>query len=129
MKSADRTLVDLAFALECLDNKTIPEQDQDRFYQAITSFYRYNFMTANIPTYEEMKSSGHLGLIKNDTMKSKINEYLIATEASTKIMESLGNTIQSNQIYYEKYIRSSADPETLNLSFRQDFKSMKKDEE
>ena len=105
------------------------QEDELIFNNAIRYFFQYNYSVPDLPTYQEMKSNGQLGLIYNLDLRNQLISFESTTISVNNIFDSMGNAIQSKLEIYDKYIRTGVDPETYEISFESDFKGMSSDEE
>ncbi|SIO01259.1 hypothetical protein [Algoriphagus halophilus] len=114
----------ISFALLCFDQKSIPKGEEVKFDLAIRQFYRFTYPALPMATYDEMKSSGKLDLIYNLEVRNQLNAFISLLESTELILGNAGQSIQNNLIYYDKYIRSETNAQSLNLSFSYDFEKM-----
>ncbi len=94
---------------------------------AMLWFPRTTYQIPAMLTYEEMKESGNLNLIYNVELRSALAELYSFLKQVESIYVKLGGNIESQFDIYGKYIRSTTDPQTLEITFDYDFKAMSKD--
>ena len=110
-------------------NKDIKELDNlEVFYEAYDN-YGYKPFTWYKSTIDEIKNSGSLKLIKNDSLRKQINQYYALTdhldqdfindsETATSLRTSLFNIVNTNYPNRKDLI------DTLNLSYKKSDKSI-----
>jgi hypothetical protein len=96
---------------------------------AILWFPRTTNQLPTMLTYEEMKGSGNLNLIRNILLRNELAEfysYLLQVEST---FERLSADTETQFTVYNKYLKAHTDPETLEITYSYDFDAMSRDEE
>ncbi|HAS59418.1 MAG TPA: hypothetical protein DCS64_13175, partial [Algoriphagus sp.] len=96
---------------------------------AIVWFPRTTNQLPTMLTYEEMKESGNLNLIRNIPLRNELAElysYLLQVEST---FGRLSEDTETQFTIYNKYLRAHTDPETLEITYSYDFDAISEDEE
>lgn len=100
-----------------------PKQRETVEY-ALLWFSRTTYQLPNMLTYEEMKESGDLNLIKDIDLRNKLAEFYSYILQVESIYLKLSRNIESQFDVYNTEIRSYTDPQTLEISFKYNIESM-----
>ena len=103
-----------------------PEEKKTVDY-AFLWFSRTTYQLPNMLTYEEMKESGDLYLIKKIDFRNKLAEFYSYLRQVETIYEKLSRDIESQFGVYNNGIRAYTNPETLSVSFSYQFSELSKD--
>lgn len=104
-------------------------QEQADFDNAMLRFPRFNYQTPDLSTLEEMKSNGDLNLIYNITLRKHIVDFNGYLYTVASIFDKLGEAVTNDLSYFDKFMRSYVNPETLNVTYKYDFNKMASDPE
>ena len=88
--------------------------------------------TYNLPhmlTYEEMKGSGRINLIYDQSLRTNLAEFYNYLSQIEAIYIRLGVDIEAQFAIYNRHITSTTDPESLDVKYNYNFKEMTKDQE
>jgi len=96
---------------------------------ALLWFPRTQYQLPDLLTYEEMKDSGLLGLIRDVEMRKELAQLHGLLQQVENIYDKLSTDIERQFEVYNRYIRPHTDPETLNISYTYDFEAMSSDQE
>lgn len=105
------------------------EEENNTIEYAILWLPRNTYEIPNMLTYEEMKGSGQLNLIRDIEIREELAalySFLIQVE---NVYEKLGDSIEDQSIIFDKYIRAHTNPQSLEVSYSYDFEGMSEDEE
>ncbi|WP_430468253.1 DUF6090 family protein [Winogradskyella ouciana] len=91
---------------------------------SILWFPRTTYQLPDMLTYEEMKESGDLGLIKDIDLRNDLAEFYSYTRQVKTVYEKLSRNIENQHEVFNTEIRTYTNPETLDLTFSYDIKSM-----
>jgi len=127
---ANKTLKAITNSVTILEKGSIenPQEQADLDY-ALLWFSRFNYQTPDLSTLEEMKSNGDLNLIYNIQLRKHIVDFNGYLGTVAIIFNSLGTVVSSDQSYFDIFIRSYVNPETLEVSHSYDFTKMVSDQE
>lgn len=128
-QTAHKVLIAINHTIDLLISKQTPTaQDIENIDFALIWVNRFNFQLSELSTFDEMKSNGDINLIYNlETRKKLINfqEYVVSVDA---IFNRLGASI-ANSHAFSRQIRSSVDPETLDITNHYNFTEIMNDKE
>jgi hypothetical protein len=96
---------------------------------AILWFPRTTNQLPRMLTYEEMKESGNLNLIRNIPLRNELAElysYLLQVEST---FGRLSADTETQFTVYNNYLKAHTNPETLEITYSYDFDAMSRDEE
>ncbi len=130
LNTAEKTLKSITKTVELLESGVIKTNaDQESLDFALIWFSRTNYRMPELPTYEEMKSNGDLNLIRDIELRNQMAAYNNFINQVESVVSKLSNAIESNFRIYNKYIRTYADPKSLEVTYKYDFKKMAADPE
>lgn len=107
----------------------LSDEELETAEYAMLWFSRTTYQLPHMLTYEEMKESGNINLIYQQELRTELAEfysYLVQVES---IYVKLGQQVEDQFVIYNRYIRSTTDPSTLEITFEYDFDKMSKDDE
>ena len=90
-------------------------------------FPRTTYQLPNMLTYEEMKESGDLYLIKDIELRNELAEFYSYLKQVESIYEKLSRDIESQFTVYNSQIRAHTNPETLDITFNYQFQKLSDD--
>jgi len=91
--------------------------------QALGNYFRLNRQLPEITSYEEMKSSGQLSLIYNQSIRQKINDYLRLHYSVTNIFAELNNKVNQSQ-FLDPFVKFDEDNTLRSNQFTYDFQQL-----
>lgn len=117
--------------LEVLESKELLSAQQEDFETYFKRFYQFPITIQSTTAYNEMLSTGDLGLIKNESLRTAFANLSVARAFIMEVNQSNHDAYINNMELIEKYIRyhvqkGSADSTTVNVTY--DFDSMANDE-
>ncbi len=107
----------------------LSDEEKNTVEYAILWLPRNTYEIPSMLTYEEMKGSGQLNLIRDIEIREELAalySFLIQVES---VYEKLGDSIEDQSIIFDKYIRAQTNPQTLEVEYSYDFEGMSEDEE
>ncbi|NVK85010.1 MAG: hypothetical protein HWE21_11860 [Cytophagia bacterium] len=96
---------------------------------AMLWFPRTTYQLPHMLTYEEMKESGNINLIYRQELRTELAEFYSYLAQVESIYIKLGQQVEDQFVIYNRYIRSTTDPTTLDITFEYDFDKMSRDDE
>ncbi len=96
---------------------------------AMLWFPRTTYNLPHMLTYEEMKESGKINLIYDQEMRTALADFYNYLEQIEALYIRLGTDIEVLFQVFNRYLRSTVDPDSLQISFSYDFEAMSKDQE
>jgi len=111
-----------------LQKGELTESGKDTLDYALSYFFQFVRISGELNSYEEMKSTGQLGLIYNPELRDSINEYLAYLEAISKIFDQLAEKVNDTSVI-DKYVTVIPAATPAGTTFLYDFKEMAADQE
>lgn len=90
-------------------------------------FPRTTYQLPNMLTYEEMKESGDLYLIKDIELRNELAEFYSYLKQVESIYQKLSQDIESQFTVYNSKIRAYTNPETLDIKLNYQFQKLSDD--
>lgn len=111
--------------------RSTPLSEQERLIVDSTWLWapRTTYQLPHLLTYEEMKENGKINLIYNEELRTELAEfysYLIQVES---IYTKLGEDVEDQFVVYNRHLRSTTNPTTLEITYAYDFEAMARDDE
>jgi len=129
LSKSEKVLTSIVDAIELLENgELISTKEKETFNYALLWYSRFNYQMPDLSTLEEMRSSGHLGLIYNKEIRMDIINFGSYLEYVESIFESTGQTIRNNR-FIDKDVRYYTNPKSLEVKLSYDFNTLSKDKE
>jgi len=126
--TAKQVLTSIEHTVRLLEsNKDLNTKDKEVVDYALIWMSRFNYSFSELSTYEEMKSSGDLGLIYDKNIRRDLVNFHDLIVSVDGIFNRLGATITNGQSFLDKYVKSKVNPETLEITHIYNFKGMAKD--
>lgn len=112
-------------SLNSLEKPTISKGEMDTLDYSLRNYFQFVRINTNLNTYDEIKSSGDIGLIYNKDLRKSINSYLTYLSAIGKIYDELSVQV-NDRAFLDPYIKQivSLDAKT-KINF--DFDEIRKD--
>lgn len=108
---------------------SLSESEKEIVSYAFLWFPRTTYSLPHMITYEEMKESGRINLIYEQKLRTQLAEYYNYLNQIEAIYIRLGGDIEDQFEVYNRYIKSTTDPESLEIIYEYDFKGMASDPE
>lgn len=106
-----------------LQKGELTETGKDTLDFALSNFNQFVRIGSELNSYEEMKSTGQLGLIYNAELREKINAYLALLEAIRQVFDTLADKVNDTSIidqYVTVILRpSGGGSNSVNYDFKQ----------
>jgi hypothetical protein len=127
-KRALRVQKYLSASVKILRGKELTKKNKDTLDLALNNYFQMVELQESLGTYEELKSSGQLGLIYNKDLRKKLNKYVEALGAYSKIITLLASQVNKTEPIDKHVTLSVAEEFPLNkISLQYDFDLLKKD--
>ncbi|WP_044103819.1 DUF6090 family protein [Neolewinella persica] len=131
LRRSDLKYHDALVALEVLEAKELPSSKQKVFERHLANYYKFQIAIQTPTAYDEMLSSGDLGLIKNESLRTAFSNLSDGRDFIITINQSYLNAYNNNMDVMEKYTRyhiQNVDTDSSKVSVSYDFDAMTKDE-
>lgn len=99
LKRSKELLAYISKSVAILQQKRFNKETIDTVTYTLTNHYQFVRISDELSSYEEMKSTGQLGLIYNDAIRKKINGYLKYLEAIRKIFDQLADKVGDMRLF------------------------------
>ena len=110
-------------SVDILKGGSLSNKGKDSLDFTLRNFFQFVRIDGELKTFQEMESTGQLGLITNDELKQEIFEYLAYLESVGKIFDQLANKVNETD-FIDKYLLLDLQPGTINSELEYDFQSM-----
>ena len=117
-------------ALEVLETKKLPYTKCEDFENHLKQYFQFEFSIQNTTAYNEMLSSGDLGLIKNEWMRNAFADLSDEREFIIEVNKSNHNAYKNNMELIEKHVRYhvlNIDTDSTKIDVVYDFDAMAND--
>lgn len=131
LRRSDQKYHDALVALEVLEAKELPTSKQKAFERHLKDYYKFQITIQTPTAYDEMLSSGDLGLIKNESLRTAFSKLSDRRDFIITINQSYHNAYMNNMDVMQKYTRyhiQNVDTDSSKVSVSYDFDAMTKDE-
>ena len=115
-------------SVQILKSKELTKKNKDTLDFALNNFFQMVQLQGSLDTYEELKSSGQLGLIYNKDLRKQINEYIEFLGVVSKIFNQLSTQVNKTEPidrYVTLFVGEENSLDTIPIEY--DFNLMKKD--
>lgn len=122
---ARKMTIYLMSTVNLFEKSNITPKELDTVDYALKNYFQFVRIDGLSNTYEEMKSSGDLGLIYDKELREALNSYVSRISAISKIYDQLASQVSETSVtdkYIKNKVRLNVDSE---ITF--DFNRMKKD--
>lgn len=82
-----------------LERGTASDSTKEILDFALGNYFRLSRVSPQLTSYDEMKSSGKIGLIYNTELREKISEFLNFYELVTTVSEDLNKKVNISQVF------------------------------
>ncbi len=116
--------------LDALEAHEILPSQQEVFNRYLKEYYQFQITISDFNTVNEMSSSGDLGLIKNQWLRSKFSDLASTREFIMEVNQSNHDAYKINAELFHKHIRyrvENVDTDTTTVSTTYDFEAMAND--
>jgi hypothetical protein len=119
-----------AIVLDALESQELLASQKEIFEKYLKEYYQFQILIPEINTINEMTSSGDLGLIKNQWLRSSFASIASTREFIMEVNQSNHDAYKINIGSFQKYIRyhvQKIDTDSTVTTVNYDFDSMAKD--
>jgi hypothetical protein len=119
-----------AIVLDALESQELLASQKEIFEKYLKEYYQFQIVIPEINTINEMTSSGDLGLIKNQWLRSSFASIASNREFIMEVNQSNHDAYKINIASFQKYIRyhvQKTDTDSTVTTVDYDFDSMAKD--
>jgi hypothetical protein len=109
-----------------LSNGELSETARDTLDYTLQNFFQFVRLEGELKAFEEMKSTGQLGLIYNKELKENLLEYMSYLESISKVYDQLAEKVNDTEMV-DKYVKINIKKETTQSTLEYDFQQMAKD--
>lgn len=109
-----------------LKNGQLTKKGKDSLDFTLRNFFQFVRIEGKLKTFQELESTGQLGLIYNKDLKSKTLEYLALFEAVSKMYDQMANQVNETEIV-DKHVTLLLDPNSINSKLDYNFKDLVND--
>jgi len=130
LKSTERKSKQALIALEALESKELSPSKQKDFERHLKEYFQFQITIQNTTAYNEMLSSGDLGLIKNEWLRSAFADLSDDRDFIIEVNQTNHSTYKNNSGFIEKYVRYDIlkiDSISKKVSASYDFNAMAND--
>ena len=119
----------LTAAMQILKSKELTKKNKDTLDYALNNYFQMVQLQGSLDTYDELKSSGQLGLIYNKDLRKKLNRYIEFLSVVSKIFNQLSTQVNKTEPIDRHVTLILADKNSLDkIPLEYDFNLMKKDQ-
>tara|TARA_R110002072_G_scaffold202443_7_gene360252 strand:- start:3066 stop:3782 length:717 start_codon:yes stop_codon:yes gene_type:complete len=114
-------------ALEALESKELMPSKQNDFEQHLRGYFKFEISAQNTTAYNEMISSGDLGLIKNEWLRNAFAELSDRRDFLIELNQSNHNAYKNNSRLIEKHVLYNIlnlDTDSTKVIAKYDFEAM-----
>ncbi len=130
LKSTERKSKQALIALEALESKELSPSKQKDFERHLKEYFQFQITIQNTTAYNEMLSSGDLGLIKNEWLRSAFADLSDDRDFIIEVNQTNHSAYKNNSGFIEKYVRYNilkTDSISKKVSASYDFNAMAND--
>ena len=120
IKRADGFHQLITASVSILESKTLVETSKQILDEALLTFNEYIPLDGTLPTYDEMKSSGHIGLIYDPEVRRKVARYLAFAETISNIQNVIIEEINDLDFINRHVKIDLEDPDSPTLQYNFD---------
>ena len=131
LKSTERKSKQALIALEALESKELSPSKQKDFERHLKEYFQFQITIQNTTAYNEMLSSGDLGLIKNKWLRTEFANMSDYRDFIIEVNQSNHDGYKNNMELIRKYIRyniQNQDTDSSRVKVNYDFDAMANDE-
>lgn len=113
--------------VQILRKGEITSSGKDTLNFTLGRYFQFVRIEGELKTFQEMESTGQLGLIYSKELKDKTLEYLTFLEAISKTYDQMGNQINNTEII-DQHVALILDPKSINSTLDYNFEDLSKDQ-
>ncbi len=117
--------------LEALETKKLLPTQREDFENYLKRYFQFQITIQNTVAYNEMLSSGDLGLIKNDWLRTAFSNLSDSRDFITEVNQSNHSAYKNNMQLIEKHVRyhvQNIDTDSTKIKVTYDFDAMANDD-
>ena len=126
VRSSERRLKYALVTLKALEAKELLPAQQEDFERHLNGYYKFDISTQNTTVYNEMISSGDLGLIKNEWLRTAFANLSDRRDFIIELNQTNHNAYKNNTEIIEKYVKYNV-LDSTKMKAIYDFKAMAND--
>tara|TARA_R110001632_G_scaffold43376_1_gene109883 strand:+ start:42766 stop:43479 length:714 start_codon:yes stop_codon:yes gene_type:complete len=130
VKSTERRYKLALVALEALESKVLLPSKQQDFERYLRAYFKFEISAQNTTAYNEMISSGDVGLIKNEWLRNAFAELSDHRDFLIELNQTNHNAYKNNSQLIEKHVLYNIlnlDTDSTKIRAKYDFKAMVSD--
>ncbi len=104
----------------------LTKKGKDTLDFTLRNFFQFVRIEGKLKTFQELESTGQLGLIYNKELKFKTLEYLSLFEAVSKMYDQMASQVNETEIV-DKHVTLLVDPNSINSKLDYNFKHLADD--
>ncbi len=127
----DRKYHQALLTLEALETKKLLPTQREDFENYLKRYYQFQITVQNTVAYNEMLSSGDLGLIKNEWLRTSFSNLSDSRDFIIEVNQSNHNAYRNNMQLIEKHVRyhvQNIDTDSTKIKVAYDFDAMTNDD-
>jgi len=131
IKETERKYHQALLALNALEAMELLPSQQEAFDQHLKEYFQFEITVQNTTSFNEMVSSGDLGLIKNKWLRSAFAEMSDNRDFIMEVNQSNHNGYKNNMQLIQKYVRyniQNVDTDSSRVKVNYDFDAISNDE-
>ena len=105
----------------------LSEQGKDTLNFTLRNFFQFIRFDGKLKTFQEMESTGQLGLIYNKELKKETLEFLALFETVSKMYDQIADQVNDTKLI-DQHVTVLLDPKSLNSTLDYDFKDLANDD-
>ncbi|NNC67400.1 MAG: hypothetical protein HKN83_05140 [Gammaproteobacteria bacterium] len=105
VRGSERRLKRALVALKALEAKELLPEQQENFDHHLSGYFKFDISIQNITVYNEMISSGDLGLIKNEWLRTAFADLSDRRDFIIELNQANHNAYKNNTEIIEKYVK------------------------
>ena len=125
-KRAEQLVEYIGKTVAILKKGILTETGKDTLNFTLQNYFQFVRIEGKLKTFQEMESTGNLGLIYNKELKSQTLEYLAFLEAISKMYDQLANQVNNTEII-DRHVTIVMEAGTINSTLEYNFQEMAKD--
>ncbi|MAD97149.1 MAG: hypothetical protein CMB99_07485 [Flavobacteriaceae bacterium] len=115
----------LITSLKVLEKKKATKGEMDTLDYSLRNYFQFVRINTSLNTFDEIKSSGDIGLIYNKDLRKSINSYLTYLSAIGKIYDELSEQV-NERAFLDPYIKQEVNLTSSNTKIKFDFNTIRK---
>ncbi len=117
----------LITSLKVLEKSKISKGEMDTLDYSLRNYFQFVRINTNLNTFDEIKSSGDIGLIYNKELRKSINSYLTYLSAIGKIYDELSQQV-NERAFLDPYIKQEVSLRAAKTKIDFDLEKLRKNQ-